>query len=290
MHPMMYEDYSGTSYKFRDRIRGKARSSSGKWLSSGKAYSESFSSGAQSNLEKSSSPHALRTEDYNDGNGTSDSSTSDSTFCMRVQQKVPVGPQFQAEVLAWDGVTYESDSKWLGTRIWPLEKTEHRSIIERDPIGKGIEDSCGCQLRGSLDCIRFHIAEKRMRLMVELGSAFYRLKLDKMGEEVGLSWTDEEQNKFATIVKSNPASQDKCFWDQILESFSHKSREELVSYYFNVFFLRRRASQNRFAQDKIDSDDDESDYSFAVKRIDNREIKPSSPIFYSPTKPNTKFG
>lgn len=288
MHPMMYEDHSGTSYKFRDRIRGKVRSSSGKRLSPSQACSESFSSGTQSNLERSSSPHTARI-DETDGNGTSDSSSADSTFCMRAQQKVPIGLQFQVKVPEWDGVTHESDSKWSGTRIWPLEKTERRILIERDPIGKGRQDSCGCQLRGSSECIRFHIAEKRMKLKLELGSAFHRLKLDKMGEEVELSWTDGEQNRFAAIVKSNPQSKDKCFWDQIYKSFRNKSREELVSYYFNVFLLKRRAYQNRFAQDNIDSDDDESETGFAAKRVDNQEIKPSSSIFYSPTKPNAKF-
>ncbi|OWM88193.1 AT-rich interactive domain-containing protein 1 [Punica granatum] len=289
MHPVMYEVHYGSSYKFRDRSRGKARSSSGKGLSPGQACSDSFSSGTQSNLEKSPDPHMARTEDHGDGNITSDYSTADSFFCMRAQQKVPVGPQFQAKVPEWDEVTSESDSKWSGTRIWPLEKTEHRSLIERDPIGKGRQDSCGCQIQGSAECIRFHIAEKRMKLKLELGSAFFRLKLDKMGEEVELSWTEEEQNRFAVIVKSNPQSQYKCFWDHMFKAFRNKSREELVSYYFNVFLLKRRAYQNRFTRDSIDSDDDESETNFAAKRVDKQEIKPSSSIFYSPTKPNAKF-
>lgn len=286
---MMYGDHFGMSYKFRDRIRSKTRSSSGKGLSSGQACSESFSSGTQINLEKRPSPHMGRTEDHTEGNGTSDSSTADSLFCMCAQQKVPTGPQFQAKVPEWHGVTSESDPKWSGTHVWPLERTEHRILIERDPIGKGRQDSCGCQVQGSAECIRFHIAEKRMKVKLELGSSFYRMKLDKMGEEVELSWTDEEQNRFAAIVKSNPQSKDKCFWDQMFKAFHNKSREELVSYYFNVFLLKRRAYQNRFAQDNIDSDDDESETSFALKRVDNQKIKPSNSIFYSPTKLNAKF-
>ncbi|KAK4758247.1 hypothetical protein SAY87_019548 [Trapa incisa] len=289
MHPMMYEDHFGNSYKFRDRIRCKLRSSSGKGLSYGQASSESLSSGTQHNMEKRPGPHMGRTEDCIDGNGTSDSSTADSLFCMRAQPKVPVGRQFQAKVPDWDGVTSESDSKWLGIRIWPLERTEYRYLIERDPIGKGRLDSCGCQLQGSAECIKFHISEKRVKVKLELGSAFHRLNLDNMGEEVELSWTDEERNRFAAIVKSNPQSQDKCFWNQLFKSFCNKNREALVSYYFNVFLLKRRAYQNRFSRDNIDSDDEESETNFVVKRADNHYIKPSNSIFYSPTKVNARF-
>ncbi|KAK4788592.1 hypothetical protein SAY86_019911 [Trapa natans] len=289
MHPMMYEDNFGNSYKFRDRVRVKAKSSSWKGLSYGQASSGSLTSGTQHNLEKRPSPHMGRTEDYADGNGTSDSSTADSLFCNRPPQKVPVGPQFQAKVPDWDGLTSESDSKWLGISIWPLERTEYRGLIERDPIGKGRQDSCGCQFQGSAECIRFHIAEKRGKVKLELGSAFYRLKLDNMGEEVELSWSDAEQKRFSAIVKSNPQSQDKCFWDHLFKAFCNKGREELVSYYFNVFLLKRRAYQNRFALDNIDSDDEESDTSFAVKRVDSQNIKPRNSIFYSPTKLNARF-
>lgn len=54
-----------------------------------------------------------------------------------------------------------------------------------------------------------------MKLKLELGSTFHHMKLDKMGEEVELSWADEEQNRFAAIMQSNPQSQDKCFWEQM---------------------------------------------------------------------------
>ena len=62
-------------------------------------------------------------------------------------------------------------------------------------LGKGRQDSCDCELPGSIECVRFHIAGKRLRAKLELGSAFYYWKLEKMGEEVNLSWTKEQENR-----------------------------------------------------------------------------------------------
>lgn len=125
MHPMMFEDRFGTSYKFRDGIKRKARPSPVKGLSLVQAGFESFSLGTQCNLETSLNSQMGTTDGHGNGNGTYDSSTADSLFCMHVLQKVPVGPQFQAKVPEWDGVISGSDSKWLGTHMWPLEKKEH---------------------------------------------------------------------------------------------------------------------------------------------------------------------
>ncbi|OMO93187.1 hypothetical protein CCACVL1_06594 [Corchorus capsularis] len=97
---------------------------------------------------------------------------------------VPIGPLFQAEVPKWTGVASESDSKWLGTRVWPLDKKELKNLVEVDRIGKGRQDSCGCPLQGSLECVKFHVGERRRKLKLELGSAFNQWKFDKMGEEV----------------------------------------------------------------------------------------------------------
>ncbi|MCI33020.1 AT-rich interactive domain-containing protein 1-like, partial [Trifolium medium] len=65
--------------------------------------------------------------------------------------------------------------------------------------------------------------------MLELGVAFYQWSLDKVGEEVGRWWTQQEEKKFK--VKSNPTSLDR---------------------YYNI---ERRAFQNRHTPDNIDSDD-----------------------------------
>ncbi|KAK1376859.1 hypothetical protein POM88_033052 [Heracleum sosnowskyi] len=143
-------------------------------------------------------------------------------------KRVPVGEYFQAEVPEWDEKSCESDSKWLGTRVWPQEtEVSCNSLIEREHTGSGRHDPCGCELQGSFECVRFHVSEKKIRLKLELGMAFYHWHIDKMGEEVALSW-----NK----------------------------REQLVSYYFNVFLLRQRGQQNRSIPIDISSDDDDLEF------------------------------
>ncbi|XP_057977552.1 AT-rich interactive domain-containing protein 2 [Malania oleifera] len=174
-----------------------------------------------------------------------------------LRQQVFVGHLFQAEVPEWTGEVFASDSKWLGTRFWPMETQRHDAKNEIDPIGKGRQDTCGCQLPGSVNCIRFHIAEKRMKLKLELHVAFYHLGFGRMGEEVSLSWTLEEEKRFKDMVRLNSLSLDeKWFWDNAFQWFPGKTRENLVSYYFNVFLVRRRSYQNRVNPKNIDSDDE----------------------------------
>ncbi|KAL9234484.1 hypothetical protein vseg_009354 [Gypsophila vaccaria] len=183
-----------------------------------------------------------------------------SIYTSRPQQRVPVGKEFQAEVPEWTGVPLESDSKWLGTQTWPLEKSEKRPLIERDPIGKGRVDNCGCQIPGSTECVKFHVSEKRTKTRLELGSAFYAWNFDKMGELCSLSWTIEEEKKFRSIIKDNPQSMQKCFWEPMCKALPKKKWEDQVNYYYNVFMLRRRSYQNRHYPSDIDSGDDETDY------------------------------
>ncbi|KAA8520846.1 hypothetical protein F0562_011519 [Nyssa sinensis] len=206
-------------------------------------------------VENSPKEQALLTVDILATN-TTDGMSEDEAL----QKHVPVGPLFQAEVPKWTGVVSKSDSKWLGIQIWPQEDVKHNSFIEMDPIGKGRQDSCGCRLPGSVDCVRFHIAEKRMKLKLELGSVFYRWRFDRMGEEVSLSWTIDEEKKFKNMVRSKPPSLNKCFWDNVFKFFPTKTREKLVSYYFNVFLIRQRSYQNRVTPKNIDSDDEESEF------------------------------
>ncbi|KAI4364724.1 hypothetical protein MLD38_020778 [Melastoma candidum] len=288
MHPYMYDDQSGYSYKLRERLKCKEKPT---WKGSahGTASSESTSSGAQRNEDGSLSASVFWTDENGDDNGTSDSSTVGSPFFNRRRQRILLGSRYQAEVPKWNGVKFESDSKWLGTQIWPLKKSERRSLIERDPIGKGRQDSCGCVIRGSVDCIRFHIAEKRFKLKVELGSAFFFWRFDKMGEEAVLPWTKQDKDKFVDIIKLNPASELKCFWDELRKGFPEKRTEELVSYYYNVFLLKRREHQNRHSPFEITSDDDESESSLTVKWVaGNQDDQLSNSIFYSPAKPKPK--
>nr|GEU54906.1 AT-rich interactive domain-containing protein 1-like [Tanacetum cinerariifolium] len=109
------------------------------------------------------------------------------------------------------------------------ETVKQRSHIERERIGKGRQSSCGCKFKGSLECVRFHISEKRYRVRLELGPAFANWKFDTMGEEVSLYWTMHEEKKFAKLIKLNPESSSKRFW----------------------------AYQNRTDPSNVDSDDDE---------------------------------
>ncbi|OVA13982.1 ARID/BRIGHT DNA-binding domain [Macleaya cordata] len=191
------------------------------------------------------------------------------------EKHVPIGPLFQAEVPEWTGKASESDSKWLGKQHWPLITENKTSLIESDSIGKGRQDSCFCQLPGSVECVRFHIAEAKLKLKLELGLAFYNWRFHFMGEEVSLSWTKEEEKKFKAIVKLNPPSLEKCFWDEALRCFRNKKRKTLVSYYFNVFLLRRRCYQNRVTPDNIDSDDDESELGYVSNGFGHQEVKVS---------------
>ncbi|XP_060213303.1 AT-rich interactive domain-containing protein 2-like [Lycium barbarum] len=267
MHPSMYDDSSGSG-----RLRCSQRVLSAKDpLKKRRALLFSVSS---------SSSHS--DEDQVDG-ATDSSAESEICFWWKQRKKrIPVGPQFQADVPEWIEENYETDPKWLGTQIWPLDKrVKKRTLIDRNPIGKGRKDICGCQSPGSYDCVKLHIFEKRRKVKIDLGSAYYQWKFDSMGEEVALSWSREEERKFQDIVKSNPLSEEKSFWKEIFKFFPNKSRESLVSYYFNVFLLRRRSEQNRTNASNVDSDDDESEYGPRFNCF-GRDAKFS--IFRSPKK------
>uniref|UniRef100_A0A2P2MXY6 Uncharacterized protein MANES_01G060100 n=1 Tax=Rhizophora mucronata TaxID=61149 RepID=A0A2P2MXY6_RHIMU len=103
-----------------------------------------------------------------------------------------------------------------------------------------------------------------MKLKLELGPVFYRWGFDRMGEEVSISWTVKEEMRFKDMVRSSPPSLGMSLWNHANRYFPRRTREELVSYYFNVFLVRRRSYQNRVTPKEIDSDDDDSDFgSFA---------------------------
>ncbi|XP_062000089.1 AT-rich interactive domain-containing protein 1 [Rosa rugosa] len=258
MHPSMYDDHLGSSYNLRERQRLEKQL---RTMSESGACS--FSSPA-SDMSKSSPG-------------------------MEDHIEVRVGSKYQAHVAEWTGESSESESKWLGTRDWPIENPEHRNLIERDPLGKGRQESCGCQMPGSIECVRFHIAEKRLRVKRELGSAFYHWKFNQMGEEVGLPWPTEEEKKFKAIIKANPPSLGKTFWDDIIESFPKKSWRELVSFYFNVYILQRRGYQNRFTPNNIDSDDEDLESGTAINGFGQEEPNSSKSILKSPHKPHGKY-
>lgn len=181
-----------------------------------------------------------------------------------LEKKVSVGPLYQAEVPVWTSVVYESDPKWLGTQIWPLYTLESNFIIARDPVGKGRPDFCDCPFPNSVKCVRFHIAEKRMKLKHELGSVFYRWRFDSMGEEVSLRWTSDEEKRFKSFMRLNSSS--------LHRYFPPKTRENLVSYYFNVFVIQQRSYQNRVTPKSIDSDD-ESEFGSVSEDFGHEAVK-----------------
>ncbi|CAA0842563.1 AT-rich interactive domain-containing protein 1 [Striga hermonthica] len=276
MHPSMYEDDQCNSERQRCSQRLLfAKDPSQKPRE--RLFQESSSSDFQSDEDKA--------------DRLFDSTAESTNFCanQRRQKRIPIGPNSQADIPDFVGEGYyRSDSQWLGTRIWPFEKGEQRSsLIERDPIGKGRQQTCGCEYPGSFDCVKFHVREKRVKLKLELGSAYSKWKFDNMGELVALSWTKEDESTFQRIVDSNRLSSEKYFWDELFKCFPKKGREALVSYYYNVFVLRRRGCQNRSGTSEIDSDDEDSEFGPIGNRFGQIAANSQSSIFCSPKKPHS---
>ncbi|ERN09684.1 AT-rich interactive domain-containing protein 2 [Amborella trichopoda] len=182
------------------------------------------------------------------------------------RKRVPVDPFFQADVPEWTEPSRKrarstneqntlDDSRWLGTRVWPIEGLN--LTIDQGLIGKGRPDRCSCTQPGSVQCARVHVAESRQRLRSELGPAFDKWGFNDMGEEVAMNWTLKDEQSFTSLVRLNPISKKKRFWMPLVMRFYDKTKESLVSYYFNVFVLRRMSFQTRMAYGKVDSDDDE---------------------------------
>ncbi|ONK61997.1 uncharacterized protein A4U43_C08F35740 [Asparagus officinalis] len=177
------------------------------------------------------------------------------------RKRIPLGPFFQADVPEWAGPPSKKDLlddtyKWLGTKLWPIEGDNRQFDVE--VIGKGRSDSCDCTSRGSVECIRFHLNKARFQFKSELGPAFFSLGFDDMGEEVSKSWTQEEQMTFDDLVRQNPSSEGKSFFEPALEYFTAKSRRDIVSFYFNVFVLRWMSIRTRLGAWTVDSCDDEN--------------------------------
>ncbi|RHN80247.1 putative transcription factor & chromatin remodeling ARID family [Medicago truncatula] len=172
---------------------------------------------------------------------------------------VSVGPLFQVEVPQWTGVVYGSDSKSLGTQVWPV-KDDSRPTTETDLVGRGRRGKCSCNVQGSVDCVRLHIAANRMKLKFELGSAFYHWGFDKMGEEVSLQWTGDEEKRFKDIMSLKIPSQNKSFWNNPSSYFQKRTRKDMVRYYFNVYLIQLRSYQNRVTSETVYSDDDEIEF------------------------------
>ncbi|CAN4097433.1 unnamed protein product [Withania somnifera] len=228
MHPSMYDDISGSG-----RLRCSQR------VLSAKDHLKKMRA-----LQFSVSPSSFHNdEDHVDGPTNSSAESAIGFWGSSAEREYQLGHSFKQMF-----------------NLAARQTREKRTLIDRGPIGKGREDICSCRSPGSYDCVKFHLFEKRRKVKIDLGSAYYQWKFGSMGEQVALSWSREEERKFQDIVKSNPLSEEKSFWNEIFKFFPNKSRESLVSYYFNVFLLRRRGNQNRTNASNVDSDDDESEY------------------------------
>ncbi|KAJ0257793.1 ELM2 domain protein [Hirschfeldia incana] len=171
------------------------------------------------------------------------------------RKQVPIGPDHQALIPEWEGSLGNQEasdtSKLSGTCVIPMPANMDGIV------GKGRE-LCVCQDRGSIRCVRQHVKEAREELVKVLGSEKFReLGFCEMGEEVAQRWSDEDAILFHEVVYSNPVTLGRNFWNHLEAAFFSRAKHEIVSFYFNVFVLRRRATQNRSLMLDVDSDDDE---------------------------------
>ncbi|EEE51044.1 hypothetical protein OsJ_31700 [Oryza sativa Japonica Group] len=180
-----------------------------------------------------------------------------------------------ADIPEWTGkpsLPYEDPDmlRFLGE---PILTPKNNEVFD-DTIGKGRPDKCNCEVPGSTSCVRFHVAEKKTELKREMGSSYYAMKFDEIGQDAALTWQKDEEKKFETIVQQNLPSSKYNFWDKLRAAFRYKGERALVSYYNNVFQPRRRAFQNRVAQhaNGVDSDDDSIEPAFLRLRQDGGQM------------------
>ncbi|CAF2050907.1 unnamed protein product, partial [Brassica napus] len=181
------------------------------------------------------------------------SPADDVDWCENSPRKqVPIGSDYQADIP--ECVKEEvSEEQVMEKCVIPMPDRE-TDFFE---IGKGRKE-CVCVDKGSIRCVQQHIMENREGLFETVGyEKCLSIGLGEMGEEVAGKLTEDEEDLFHEVVYSNPVSLDRDFWKQLKSAFPTRTMKEIVSYYFNVFILRRRAVQNRSRSLDIDSDDDE---------------------------------
>ncbi|XVF54398.1 hypothetical protein PTKIN_Ptkin05aG0177700 [Pterospermum kingtungense] len=188
----------------------------------------------------------------------------------RPRKAVPIGPNYQADIPEWNSKIASNSSndtdvsetavgryenELMGTCIIPMPALE--SSAYDDKAGSGRTD-CSCEDKDSVRCVRQHILEAREELRKSLGDErFMELGFYDMGELVAEKWSEEEEQLFHKVVFSNTASLGRNFWISLASVFPYRTKAEIVSYYFNVFMLRKRSEQNRCESMSIDSDNDE---------------------------------
>lgn len=183
------------------------------------------------------------------------------------RKEVPIGPDHQADIPEWDSMAQKHSTDFIngninytrglniGSCVIPMSELE-----SSDDLGKAIDSKldCNCLDADSVRCVKQHVKEAREELKEKIGfEKFVGLGFLEMGEEVAYKWTEEEEQLFHEVVYFNPVSRGKNFWGHLSTVFTSRSKKELISYYFNVFMLRKRAAQNRSSWLETDSDDDE---------------------------------
>lgn len=169
-------------------------------------------------------------------------------------KEVPIGSEYQADIPEWCGYD-EAEIKLMGSCIIPMP--EDPTVHDNATI-RGNKTDCFCENSGSRRCVQQHIDEAKDILKESIGlERFAELGFDNMGEAVADKWSEEDEELFHKVVYLNPVSVGKNFWNHLAEEFPFRTYQEVVSYYFNVFVLRRRAEQNRCDPTNVDSDDDE---------------------------------
>ncbi len=226
------------------------------------------------------------------------------------RKPVPTGPNHQADIPAWGSwdtkstsnhlgtpeaisesdliVSDEDEKRFMGTCVIPMPDLD-LSACNGDKVGSGRID-CSCEDGGSVRCVRQHIMEARDKLTKDVGpERFVEMGFSDMGEHVAQKWSEEEEHIFHEIVFSNPASLHKNFWKILSSAFPSRTKKEIVSYYFNIFMLRRRAQQNRCDPMNIDSDnyewqgsDDYGDNELGMTEEDEDSIVESPLYHYNP--------
>ncbi|CAA7039642.1 unnamed protein product [Microthlaspi erraticum] len=194
-------------------------------------------------------------------------------------KEVPVGSNHQAEIPEYvkeeildrgnDAVERILMGKCI---ITPMPESDVCGSV----VGQGRKE-CLCLDKGSVRCVRLHVMEARERLIKDIGyERFRELGFCEMGEEVARLWTEDEEDLFHRVVYSNPVSMGRNFWKQLKATFPSKTMKELVSYYFNVFILQRRATQNRIRTLDVDSDDDEWQVEYEEEEEEEEEEETNS--------------
>ncbi|KAH0866271.1 hypothetical protein HID58_083482, partial [Brassica napus] len=199
----------------------------------------------------------------------------ESDWCQSSPRKqVRIGSDYQANIP--DCVKEEvrdvvdhNEEQLIGKCVIPMPDHE----TEFFEIGKGRKE-CICVDKGSIRCVQQHIIENREGLFETIGyERCLNIGLGEMGEEVAGKLTEDEEDLFHEVVYSNPVSLNRDFWKHLKSAFPSRTMKEIVSYYFNVFILRRRAVQNRSKSLDIDSDDDEWQVEY-----DNTFYGPETPV------------